>query len=991
MDNDDSTKHRQQQLRAGLAIERLCDQLEAGLRETGSPTIEELLSKCPAVLIDNARKALIIREIEVRGELGDANSVTNLLSRFPEEQSLIRKTASPQPPSEVRDAKKSSTAPFSALQIQELAKSWAKQPDKQAALKVAREHVKAGRLTKYQAEEMLNGRSKLLTFGSYLVLAKIGQGGMGMVLRGEHQEMKRPVAIKVLTRAARKQADAVLRFRREVEAAARLLHPNIVTAYDAGEHEGMLYLVMEFVPGSDLHGYVRDHGPLKVDDAIHCLLEAARGLEYAHQLSVVHRDIKPANLLLAMGPGSGASNLKAGNAPCDTAKALEVQRCRVKVLDMGLARIDVESIANAMSGQTPAESPLTATGEIMGTVDYMSPEQAVDTRSVDGRADIYALGCTLHYLLTGNPPFSGDNLMQRLMAHRAQPIPSLRKTRPDVPVSLEDVFQGMLAKRPEDRVSTMSEVITLLEDCLLELRPDAQRPASSKRPPVRQAVEKVDELTELPSIRVRSNVDEDDFEESATERRSGVLIGFKALLLGTFLTLVVVIGWVIWDRFKPPEPDLTQVRFEDRSAKTPSEDLPGTIETTTQPATVPVRHRWTPAEALEWALGQGSARVQVGDQILDLERGQKAPVETYTIITLNIAGSKGEIDGNVSRLSGLTSLRELDLSATELTDAGIAALVSLPRLESLDVSGCQIGAAGLKSIGQIGTLVSLSVGQTADAPSRAITGGSGNGDQVLLDDLQGLSRLTSLEIGGGYSEQAVLSLLSKCSGLVSLKVDSVPFTSNGIASLGALKNLTTLSLTNAELTEGDVSSLMTLRGSVRLTELNIQGNAITRDGVHRLMDEFAGCKIFGGGFDPKRNLVREIVQKKGTVFVTAAGQSGLEISEANFNDLPETFNLLKVNLSGVRPLPPHLLSLKEVTELNLADSAVSGRSILELPGYAPSVTILNLSGTVVTDAEIKVLANMETLQQVDVSRTRVTQSGIEQFRVERPRCKISGP
>ncbi len=984
MDKDDSTKHRQQQLRAGLAIERLCDQLEAGLRATGSPTIEELLSKCPAALIDNARKALIIREIEVQGELGHSDSVENLLTRFPEEQSLIRTTTAPQLQSETKDAKKSVTSPFSALQIQELAKSWAKLPDKQAALKLAREYVKAGRLTKYQAEEMLNGRSKLLTFGSYMVLAKIGQGGMGMVLRGEHREMKRPVAIKVLTRAARKQADAVLRFRREVEAAARLLHPNIVTAYDAGEHEGMLYLVMEFVPGSDLHGYVRDHGPLKVEDAVHCLLEAARGLEYAHQLSVVHRDIKPANLLLATGNNSGASNLNADHALSDTVKAPDIQLCRVKVLDMGLARIDVESIANAMSGRTPAGSPLTATGDIMGTVDYMSPEQAVDTRSVDGRADIYALGCTLHYLLTGNPPFAGDNMMQRLMAHRAQPIPSLRKTRPDVPVSLEDVFHRMLAKRPEDRFSTMSAVITLLEDCLLELRPESHRAASSKRPPVRQAMGKVDELTELPSIQVRTHDDDHEFE---AERGSGVLTGLKALLLGTFLTLVVAIGWVIWDRFQPPEPDLTQVRSEDRSVKMPSEDLPGNRQAATQPVTAAARQPWSPAEALEWALGQGSARIQVGDQILDLERGQQPPAENYSIIALNIAGSRGEIDGNVSRLSGLSSLRELDLSSTELTDTGLAALVSLSRLESLDVSGCQIGVAGVKSIGQIRTLISLSVGQTAGAQPRAVNAG----DQVSLDELRLLGKLESLEIGGGYAESAVLSLLNQCPGLVSLKVDSVPFSSTGIASLGTLKSLTTLSLTNAGLSVRDVPALIALKDSIKLIQLNIQGNAIMRDEVQRIMDEFPGCTVFGGGFDLKRNLIREIVQRKGTVYVAPPGQSGLEISEANFNDLPESFDLQKVDLSGVRPLPPHLLSLKEVIELNLADSAVSARSIKELRDTAPTVTILNLSGTAVTDVEIKVLAIMESLQQVDVSRTRVSQSGIDHFKAKRPGCTIIGP
>ena len=171
-----------------------------------------------------------------------------------------------------------------------------------------------GKLTKYQAQAVYQGKTKGLVFGEYVVLDKLGEGGMGVVLKAQHRRMDRLVAIKVLSSAAMKQAGAVERFHREVEAAAKLAHPNIVTAYDAGEHQGMHYLAMEYVEGKDLATVVKEHGPLAVRQAVECIFQAARGLQYAHEQGIIHRDIKPGNLLLD-------------------------KKGTVKILDMGLARI----------------------------------------------------------------------------------------------------------------------------------------------------------------------------------------------------------------------------------------------------------------------------------------------------------------------------------------------------------------------------------------------------------------------------------------------------------------------------------------------------------------------------------------------------------------------------------------------------------------------------------------------------------------------------
>lgn len=302
---------------------------------------------------------------------------------------------------------------------------------------LARELVKQGKITKFQAVNIYQGHGKGLIFGDYVVLAKIGSGGMGHVYKAQHRRMKRLAAIKVLLPSLTSSAKNVQRFYQEVEVAAKLHHPNIVTTYDAGEAHGMHHLIMEFVDGSDLSKHVSKQGPLTVEQAINCVLQAARGLEHAHGQNIVHRDVKPANML---------------------ANRLGV----IKVLDMGLARF-TNPLADTTS---PNVEALTECGQVMGTVDYMSPEQAADTRAADHRSDVYALGCTLYKLLTGTVPYPADTQVKKIIAHRTVPIPSLRAVRPEVPASLDHFYQRMLAKSPEDRVQTMTEVVRTFEAML---------------------------------------------------------------------------------------------------------------------------------------------------------------------------------------------------------------------------------------------------------------------------------------------------------------------------------------------------------------------------------------------------------------------------------------------------------------------------------------------------------------------------------------------
>lgn len=307
---------------------------------------------------------------------------------------------------------------------------------------LAEEMLRCDKLTKFQARAVYEGKTDGLVLGNYVVLDKLGQGGMGEVYKARHRKMDRVVALKILPPVATRSPDAVKRFQREVKAAAKLSHPNIVTAHDADEAHGVHFLVMQYVAGHDLDWFIKNRGAMAVAAAVDCVLQAAEGLQYAHQQGVIHRDIKPSNLLLdAQGT--------------------------VKILDMGLARVD------RAIGTPEAEDDLTQTGQVMGTLDFMSPEQAMDTREADARADVYSLGCTLYYLLTGTAPYRGDTMGKKIVAHREQPIPSLGKTRPDVPQSLDAVYRKMLAKRPDDRQQSMGEVITELRACTI---PDVPPP-----------------------------------------------------------------------------------------------------------------------------------------------------------------------------------------------------------------------------------------------------------------------------------------------------------------------------------------------------------------------------------------------------------------------------------------------------------------------------------------------------------------------------------
>jgi serine/threonine protein kinase len=300
--------------------------------------------------------------------------------------------------------------------------------------KLAERMIEAGLITKWQADKLLTGKHKGFRLGKYKLLGQIGKGGMSSVYLAEHELMKRRVAIKVLPRNRVNDSSYLERFRLEARAVAKLDDPNIVRAYDIDNEGDVHYIVMEYVDGQDLHQRVATQGPMDYDTAADFVAQVANGLQHAHEMGLVHRDIKPANCLV------DKHNV-------------------VKLLDLGLAKLTEDDQAS-----------LTMANEenVLGTADYLAPEQALNSHQADNRSDIYSLGCTLYFLLTGSPPFPEGSISERLLKHQTARPASIFNTRPDAPPSLVEICETMMAKKPDDRFQSAGEVSANLKEWLAD-------------------------------------------------------------------------------------------------------------------------------------------------------------------------------------------------------------------------------------------------------------------------------------------------------------------------------------------------------------------------------------------------------------------------------------------------------------------------------------------------------------------------------------------
>lgn len=356
-----------------------------------------------------------------------------------------------------------------------------------------------------------------VSLGKYRLLKKVGSGGMGAVFQAEDTERNRVVAIKILPKDKARNPTLVKRFKSESQAAANLSHDNIVQVFGAGEADGYLYISMEYIEGTDVQELVANHGVLPVKRSLDIIRQMARALEHTGAMNLAHRDIKPSNLLIQP---DGV----------------------IKLTDLGLARfIDEET-----------ETGITRSGYTVGTVDYMAPEQARDSKSADVRSDIYSLGCTWYFMLTGQPPYPAGSVTNKISAHALNPIPDPRKITPEVPEAIVTVIQRMLAKLPKDRYQTGRELLADLRAAaqsrentsgrLREAFRDDDLPVRSRRA---SRSDERETRTGTASRNRRSVKSQQDSQDSQSNARIQIQIDPLRFVMATLL-LVGALGGAWW-------------------------------------------------------------------------------------------------------------------------------------------------------------------------------------------------------------------------------------------------------------------------------------------------------------------------------------------------------------------------------------------------------------------------------------------------------------
>lgn len=537
-----------------LRINQLCDQYESELRLGELPSIDDYLENVALEYREVILKELIPLEIEHRCQLGQTPKSVDYLELFPGLEpdwlvSVIETTQADQLATAMNsaaDAQQSVPAPISLerctqriveegivsqAELTKLQASTKGEQTSQTSADLTEQLVESGKMTDYQSDVLLSNDNRRLLIADYLILEPIGSGGMGTVYKALHRRMKRIVALKVIRSDLQNIPDRLKRFEREVETAAKLSHPHIVTAYDAGEDQGIHYLICEYIDGESLTQLVRSSGPLDFFDALNCILQVAQGLEYAHRQGVIHRDIKPANILVD-------------------------DQGDLKILDMGLARLQQP---NDMIQGADAQTELTSSQFFMGTIDYMAPEQARNTKLADHRSDIYSLGCTFYFLLTAQPVYRGETTVERILAHREEPIPRLSERLSLVPAEFDPIFEKILAKSPDDRYQSATELISDLESFSTEFSNDQTVMVPQDERSQRQANQAgwASAPTEIepaiPELTMLASNSQQELAKTGSNSNRGLIWG------GLAVAAAILIGAFSW---KPEGPDHTVTESE---------------------------------------------------------------------------------------------------------------------------------------------------------------------------------------------------------------------------------------------------------------------------------------------------------------------------------------------------------------------------------------------------------------------------------------------
>jgi serine/threonine protein kinase/Leucine-rich repeat (LRR) protein len=875
--------------------------------------------------------------------------------------------------------------------------------------------IATNRLTPYQAETLRQGHTRGLVLGNYVILEKLGEGGMGMVFKARHRLMKRIAALKVLPPSLTQSEDAVTRFHREVEVAAKLAHPNIAAAHDADQADGIHFLVMEYVDGPNLSALVKELGPLAPPVAMNIISQAAAGLAHAHAHGIVHRDIKPGNLLV------GRDGV-------------------VKVLDMGLAQF------TSAEQNSPAKADLTQSGRIMGTVDYMAPEQALDAKTVDQRADIYSLGCTLFYLLSGRSLSPDGTLTQKLLWHQTETVPALATVSPTASAELEAIYQKMVAKKPDDRFANMDEVVAALAPLLAECTPEQlQIPvledaiSSDGDGPITHVSGPERTRADRPTPTV-AGIDDDD----APKRRSvttapplpparakrqrvwpialalgvaGVAAGIGlfvflgkqnanrpklAIVAGEEARLVVTTSQPLARVFvdgkelgqtsdaAPHRLELTvpagehQLRVDKEGYKSftapvtlkvekplelaaPLGTLPATVDVVVDLTDVMVS---VDGRAVGTPSGKGPYHLPLvldpGEHLVRYEaQGYEAKEEKLTI------KSGEKFERRVTLIS--RPYRELLTLIFKSPRPDVAAPVMLvdeaghthtPRrwadvpttyreVRAIDLSHTIVRKEELPLLAKLPTLESLSLANTAI-------------DDDGLRELEGVKSLTRLDLANTPVTDKGVARLARLDQLRELDLSGTKITDAGLESLTALP-LEVLLLASTDVSDQGVQALATIN---TLKTVAIDGTRATEESFHAFAKVFTKNPIDKNDLDPELSLARKLLRGGASIAVVpevASSAPAKSIDDAE--NLPsEKFRIAGITARGSRSINDALMpEIKQLTRLESID----------------------LEGSAVTDDGLAQLRQVATLDTIELGYLRVAKASVDSLRQTFPTAKIN--
>ncbi len=681
----------------------------------------------------------------------------------------------------------------------------------------------------------------------YRIVELIGKGGMGNVYRAEHRLMNRPVAIKLINAQLIRNPQAVERFRREVQAAAMLSHPNIVASYDAEQAGDAHFLVMEFVEGTDLSSVVKHRGPMSVSEACECIRQVAVGLQHAHEKGMVHRDIKPHNLMLASG--GQVRILDFGLAGFATESAFEsspvAPRQESRTSDSAESEIDAAAteerdsrdrqFCRGATGLLEATvAHLTTMGSVMGTPDYMAPEQAVDAHSADIRADIYSLGCTLHFLLTGKPLFEADSLVAKLKAHASEPPPSLTALRKDVPIEVEKIAARMLAKNPSERFQTPAEVAA----AFTPFTRGAERPQRRSGLLIAAAVlfavllaatavviqvktdngELVIEAEDDVAVLIDNSVVK--IRDTVSGREFQLKLGAQSLRSGDYQIDVTEMPAGL--KFSTTKLHVTRGSHERIVATVTPKANEVKAPPSAEPAKTEISNRFPrDQQAAEWVLRLGG-KVLISSNGVEryVPKPADLPGGDWQVLTVDLFPLQFDSSFKLDKLSGLRSLRWLRLFNTQVSDAALQDLKDLPSLRYLDLNyNRTTTAVGLKHIGQHLSLLEV----------LAVHGATiSDGDLAYLAPLTKLRQLnlsaTNVK-GAGLAQLAPLSLLNE------LYFNSTPITDENLKYLAQFPALAILGLRQTAVTDEGLTHLTSL---AQLKTLDLRESRIRSAGLEKL-------------------------------------------------------------------------------------------------------------------------------------------------------------